>query len=418
MSIRKLKSTQYCTINTVMPLSLKSQIGKLMLTNRRVGKGYQFTVPSPNSYPYQWLWDSCFHAIILSYIDVSAAKEELLTLVKKQFGNGMIPHMIYWERAPLSTFPHIAWGKRSTSSITQPPMLAYSVWKVYQKDKDKEFLMKMYPAMKSFYDFFFKERDHKGHRLIGIINPDESGEDNSPRFDKALHLPSVHTIDVNYAKRLALIERNRVCEFSIDCMDNFYWVRDASFNSILLRNLRILSEIAQELDNNKDAVKYNLLAQEVSAAMRKFMLRPDGVMFSTYGLNYRKIETLTWAIFMPMFANVLTPDEAQDLVENHLLNKKEFASTYSVPTVALSEPSYSADGFWRGPVWTASNWFIYHGLKNYGFDKEANMIIASTERLINKSGFREYYNPSSGEGYGAHDFTWGGLLLDMQADLG
>ncbi|WP_439673173.1 hypothetical protein [Cupriavidus necator] len=32
---------------------------------------------------------------------------------------------------------------------------------------------------------------------------------------------------------------------------------------------------------------------------------------------------------------------------------------------------------------------------------------------IERSGFREYYNPFSGEGYGAKDFTWSGLVIDM-----
>lgn len=396
-----------------MPLSLKSQVSKLMVTNRRAGKGYQFTVPSPNSYPYQWLWDSCFHAIILSYIDVNAAKIELRTLIKHQFANGMIPHMIYWEKAPLSTFPHIAWGKRSTSSITQPPMLAYAVWQVYESDHDKKFLREMYPVMRGFYDFFFKERDPHGHKLVGIINPDESGEDNSPRFDKALHLPPRHTIDVNYAKRLDLIERNRICQFATECMDNFYWVRDVSFNAILIRNLRVMADIASTLGKMQDAAKYTQLAEEVTNAMRRYMLHSEGVMLSTYGLNYRKIETLTWSIFMPLFARILTPDEAQDLVHKHLLNTKQFSTPYAVPTVSLDEPSYDPSGFWRGPVWSSANWFIYQGLKNYGFNEEANRIATSTEKLIKKSGFREYYNPASGEGYGAHEFTWSGLLLDM-----
>jgi hypothetical protein len=33
--------------------------------------------------------------------------------------------------------------------------------------------------------------------------------------------------------------------------------------------------------------------------------------------------------------------------------------------------------------------------------------------LIAKSGFREYYNPLTGEGFGARNFGWSTLLIDM-----
>jgi hypothetical protein len=33
--------------------------------------------------------------------------------------------------------------------------------------------------------------------------------------------------------------------------------------------------------------------------------------------------------------------------------------------------------------------------------------------LVEKSGFREYYDPVTGEGHGAREFTWSGLLVDM-----
>ena len=39
--------------------------------------------------------------------------------------------------------------------------------------------------------------------------------------------------------------------------------------------------------------------------------------------------------------------------------------------------------------------------------------MEAIRNLIQLSGFREYYNPFSGEGYGACDFTWSGLVVDM-----
>jgi hypothetical protein len=62
----------------------------------------------------------------------------------------------------------------------------------------------------------------------------------------------------------------------------------------------------------------------------------------------------------------------------------------------------------------APHWFIYHGLRRYGYETEAAQIREKSEALLQKSGFRECFNPETGEGYGATKFTWGALVLDMK----
>lgn len=70
---------------------LKEKAIERLKENQRETDGYHYTIPSPKAYPYQWLWDSCFHAIALSYFDTSFAKKELRALVSQQFKNGLIP---------------------------------------------------------------------------------------------------------------------------------------------------------------------------------------------------------------------------------------------------------------------------------------------------------------------------------------
>ena len=61
----------------------------------------------------------------------------------------------------------------------------------------------------------------------------------------------------------------------------------------------------------------------------------------------------------------------------------------------------------------APHWFIYRGLKRYGFTKEADDIRAKSIALLERHGFRECFNPETGEPFGARGFTWGTLVLDM-----
>ena len=382
-----------------------------MKKNSRCHGKYRFTVPSPHTYPYQWLWDSCFHAIIYSHFDMVAAKAEIISLLSKQFSNGMVPHLIYWKRGPAID---IDWGQgKGTSNITQPPMIAYAVWRLYQKDHDIEFLKSIYPRLFHYYKYLLNERDPHERHLLGMINPDESGEDNSPRFDSLLGLPPVHEFKENLQKRSALVKENIKCNFDAPfCMKNLFWVKDVPFNAIMVENLQCLSYIAEKMERSYDAAYFDQERVAICKSMRELMFK-DGLFWSTYGENYQKIELKTWAIFAPLFARLLEKKEAEDLVEKHLLNESEFWDKHSITTVSKDEASFNPNEMWRGPVWIGVNWFIYRGLTNYGLIEMAERVKEASIALIEKSGFREYYNPRTGEGLGAQNFTWGGLVLDM-----
>ncbi|MDP3989481.1 MAG: trehalase family glycosidase [bacterium] len=394
---------------------LKKESIAILEKNRRVVDGYTYTVPSPTAYPHQWLWDSCFHAIALSHIDISVAEDELRALVSHQFENGMIPHMIYWQKDN-GSFVDIEWGKEGTSAITQPPMIAYAVLQIYQQNNETAFLSEMYPYMHRFYTYLLTQRDPRGNHLIGIINPDESGEDNSPRFDIPLGLPHQHSLAENTKRRFDLFKKNIACDFDAPhCMKNFFWVKDVPFNAIMVKNLECLARIATLLGNHDDVATYKKEMDAIRRAMRERMYE-DGVYLSTYGADYKTIHTHTWAIFAPLFAGLYSREEAEKLILTHLRNPAEFDAVCGVPTVAKNDPAYDPVGFWRGPVWMSVHWFISKGLRGYGFHNEADRIVQKSCELIQRSGFREYYHPDTGEGLGAVDFTWSALIVDMIND--
>jgi glycogen debranching enzyme len=56
------------------------------------------------------------------------------------------------------------------------------------------------------------------------------------------------------------------------------------------------------------------------------------------------------------------------------------------------------------------NWLIMEGLKRYGYEDLANTIRQDTLKLIEASGFREYYDAQDGSGCGSADFSWSAAL--------
>ena len=394
-------------------MDIEREAKKLLEENRRTTGDYQYTLPSGDYYPYQWLWDSCFHAIVLAKSDPASAKKELQSLLSRQFENGMVPHIIYWTPGLLHLF---RWGVEGTSSLTQPPLISYAAWEIYKRDADVNFLRSIFPALVKYNRFLLGERDPHGHHLASIINPDESGEDNSPRFDVPLGVSAGVSLKEHLAKRTELVDRNRQCDFDAEhCMRDFFWVKDVLFNTVLVEDLDVLARIANLLGETEHEEAFSRGAEEVTAAMRERMFE-DGVFWSTMGADLKKLKVATWVHFAPLFAGLYTPEEAEAVVKNHLTNSDTFASPFGIRTVSKQESAYKSqdnDFSWRGAIWMAPHWFIYRGLMRYGFTKEAKNIRIKSERLLERSGFRECFNPETGDGFGAHNFTWGTLVLDM-----
>ena len=399
-------------------MDVAAEAKKLLEENRRETDGHQYTIPSAEQYPYQWLWDSCFHAIMLAQYDTEAAKAELRSLLFHQFPNGMVPHIIYWKPGILHLFD---WGVEGTSSLTQPPMLAYAAWEIHRHNPDGAFLESIYPALLSYYRFLVDKRDPGDHHLIGIINPDESGEDNSPRFDTPLSARADITYNEHLALRSKLVTDNIACTFDAElCMRTHFWVKDVPFNAILVENLRALAHIASFLKHEDGEHFANLHAELIAHAMRERLFE-DGGYWSAFSADHQKLTVATWAHFAPLFAGLYSKEEAAAVVYNQLMDPDTFYAPFGIRTVSMREPSYRARGYgdnfsWRGPVWMAPHWFIYHGLLRYGYKKEATAIRDKSFALLEHAGFRECFDPETGEGSGARGFTWGALVLDMNGE--
>ena len=71
-----------------------------------------------------------------------------------------------------------------------------------------------------------------------------------------------------------------------------------------------------------------------------------------------------------------------------------------------------------GPVWINVNWFFVRSLERYGMQVEAAALRDSTLELVRRSGFTEYFEPTSGAPLGSRVFSWSAsLTLDLLRDI-
>jgi len=390
-------------------MKIKEKYLKILKSNQIKANNHYYTLPSSSYYPHQWFWDSCFHAIIyLRFGLVKEAKNEINSLLSRQWENGMIPHMIYWT---LSDEFLEEWGTdKQTSSITQPPMIAYAVERIFNQT-DMEFVKKVFDNLDRYYKWLIDERSDD--YLVSIIHPWESGLDDFVSWDSVYGILKPSKAFLKIEKRKILSEYVKTGLDSRRFMKkNIFNVKCLVFNSIYLRNLKSMLKLAKVIGSKEVGFYEDLIKKTESSFKKKFLNRKTGLLTTFFNKGFVKND-MNFSIFMPMFASVLSKTEAKKLVDKFLLDDDLFWTKYPVPTVAKNNPDFEGDRYWRGSIWINVNWFIVRGLRDYGFEDVADEIKEKNLKLVEKTGFFEYFNPLNGKGLGPSDFSWSGLVFDM-----
>jgi hypothetical protein len=118
--------------------------------------------------------------------------------------------------------------------------------------------------------------------------------------------------------------------------------------------------------------------------------------------------------FYPLLARI--PDQAKALLlKKRLLNEKEFWGEFVVPTISRDDPEFADQDYWRGKIWSPTNYLIYQGLKAYGFDAVASEFAKKSADLFMRSweNFQicpENFDSRTGEAGGLRYQSWGPLF--------
>jgi hypothetical protein len=404
------------------------------------------------------LWDSCFIAIGIAHYDTKRARKELLELIRGQWQNGMIPHMIFDPEANHFTGPNVWQSHLSpaappgieTSGITQPPVLAEAVWRVGErmnKAGRAEFFSEMYAALLRYHSWFYRERDLHGDGLVVSIHPWETGLDNTPpwvhdmehnaspiwiRVAKRLRLywlldlfrqdtrliPASERINSSLSMLLFHVQR-RLRRKHYDSLEilrrSHFSINDVFVNSILARNNHMLEQIAHELHEEIPADLRQSFAN-ADNALEELWCEEDQRYYCRNFITREWIKTPYIGSLMPLYSGVITKKRAKTLVKN-LVDPLLYGTKYPVPSVPINSPYYHHLRYWQGPTWLNTNWLLIDGLRQYGYFAEADTIKQASLNLFQTHGSREYFSAIDGTPSGAKDFSWtAALALDLLSE--
>lgn len=395
-------------------------------------------------YQHQWLWDSCFHSYInAKYFDIWRARKEIESLFLPLNKDIPLVGAVNLWRVPQSdgfvgsfVKSFFLGTKQISSQFTQPPFMAMALRAVYEKEKDVEFVKTFLPRLDDHYNYLSVKRDADNDSLPNLIHPLESGTDARPDFFEPFRIRHFRrslgparfafkellmaTQYVLYGRRdVRLIGVDRTVTQSIlEFLLARFNFEDPIFSTVYIENLRDLAWLHEQIGDHKAAVLYGEKADiSENSLVHKFWDPKDKFFYGLYGRKEKQAKIKTVGGLIPLYLSKLPREKAKYLVE-HLMNPKEFWTEYPVPSCSTDEKAFSPGHtatavLWRGPTWINTNWMIIKGLQKHGFVEEAEALRRKTVDLLKKSGFREYYNPLTGEGYGAIDFGWSTLVVDL-----
>lgn len=334
-----------------------------------------YTVPNAEVYPWQWLWDSCFHAIVWAELgDAERAVRELSTALADQAADGFVPHVRYLEDP---TFLEGFWGRPATSSITQPPMYGHAVAELRRRgiDVPAEVVDRAHAGLR----FLLEHRRRSDDGLVRVVHPWETGCDNSPRWDDwcggRWHRERWYEVK---GELLATVERS--AEGS-PLANPAFDVAPAGFNALVAFNAAELGLQAQ--------------AAELAAALDA-RWEPELCTWVDGGHRSGRIRTLD--ALLP----VLVCPDRRGAVFAELDDDEAYGGRCGPPAVHRAEPCFDPWAYWRGAAWPQLTYLL------------AVAGAPASERLIagaRTSGLAEYWHPDTGAGLGAVPQSWAGLAL-------
>jgi glycogen debranching enzyme len=412
----------------------------------------QGTSPSLRLYPHQWSWDSACIAMGYATWNQSRAEQELQSLFAGQWRNGLLPHIVFTEGARYFPGADFWETQRSadaperprTSGIVQPPIHATAAWQVYLRAADRRraaaFLEDLFPRLRSWHEYLYRERCRNEDGLVEIWHPWESGMDNSPLWDDALQrisldparMPEYERVDVRvanaserpsdaeYDRYVYLVGLFRELAYEASRIREAvpFALQPVLFNSLLVRSNRDLAEMARVLGS--DAEPFETWAEATGAGLES-LWDDDRAVYVDYDvIADRRVAVATAAGLAPLYAGVPTGRRAERMVEQLAGSRVPVGgSGWAVTSLSPADPGFQPTRYWRGPVWPILNWVLQRGLERYGYRDRAEQVRQAVVELGLREGFWENYDPLTGKGHGGEHFAWtAALVLDLLGDGG
>ena len=317
-----------------------------------------FTVPHAMTYPFRWLWDSCFHSVIwLALGDADRAVTELAFTLSVQEPDGFVPHLHY-----VGAPGHHAsfWGRPLVSTISQPPVAGHAVAVLERAGVDVPGEVR--ERAERAVSWWWRTRRHPSG-LVAARHPWETGCDDSPRFD-----------------HWGAADRSRW----FDVKGELVASGGAGFDCAPVGLAALVAWDARELGIDPPAGLVDAIASRWDDERGTWIDAGDA---ATTSGRVRTLEGL-----LPMLV-----DPGRDVPLD------EYLAPFGPRGTHPDEPAYDPARYWRGGTWPQLAYLLWRA--------GVSTFAAPTVAGARTSGLAEWWDPDTGTAGGAVPQSWTGLAL-------
>jgi putative isomerase len=341
-------------------------------------------------------WDTFFAATMASIGDRDLAYADAIETLRSETQQGFVPN---YARA----------GDWKSSDRSEPPVGSITVLGIYQRFHDRWFLREAFAPLLRWNLWWAKTRDIQGYLAWGSDGDNtpadlddtargtragailESGLDNSPMYDDTTYNATTHTL-----------------EFA-----------DVGLMSMYIADCDALAAIADDLGETAAASEIRERATRYRTKLSTLWDNDAGIFLNKDLHTGQFSSRLSPTNFYPLLAKVATPQQAEVMIKNHLLNPKEFWGEWIIPSIARDDPAFKDQNYWRGRIWGPMNYLMYLGLRNYNEPEVQRQFAEKSYALFlqewKQSGHvHENYNAITGTGDDVTSsdrfYHWGALL--------
>lgn len=383
------------TLSTPAPLAVQARA--ILEAAWRDDDAGGFCVPNPTTYPWQWLWDSCFHAVAWAHLGDERGVRELRSALSAQDEEGFVPHVRYGAGPQ----PHAGlWGRAGTSTITQPPMYGHAAAVLTRLglDPGEEVIERAARGLR----FLLRRRRRTAGGLVEICHPWESGCDDSPRWDDLVS--GTRRPNEWFDLKGSLVGSIQRSGGGAPLHNPGFAIGSAGFSALVAWNARELATVTDDDGLRRQGAE---LASAVDARWDAELATwvDDGPTAAGSG-RIRTLDALLPMLVCPR------PEAIAALTA-----PSAFGAPYGPRGVHIAEPSHEAETYWRGPAWPQLTYLLWLATSSVYDRTAAASLSRSMLAGVAASGFAEYWAADTGRALGAVPQTWSTLAVALDERL-
>lgn len=312
-----------------------------------------------------WQWDAYLHACAFRFVDRKLSHDQIRILLDHQLEDGMIPAAVHDNGIVINR------EQFGDIEIKKPPMLAWTVLRIFRSDNDKEFLAEIYEKLSKWNSWWLSQ--------VARNTPDFDAADSEDSFASSNDADYGYTIKSN----------------------------SPDLSTYLYLQFKCMSEISSILGHTEESLEWERKSDELLQFMKISIDEGQSGLMWTHQQG-KPVCIPTPASLLPLISGENSKELAEKIFEQ-LQESDGLWNDMPIPSVALDDPRFESEVLWRGPSWVSMNLLLIEALDRSGNEEIANVLCERTlQRMI--EGIKRASSASENTDY-APIFGWAASLM-------